>query len=110
MRVTSPEVARHKINHSKESDMLRNNNGYPIVLGCNYHTTWQRYKSMRFVLKSVNMDNNTAVMITRRTKKEFATNINDLVFIDSVTNQDKADRLLNFDEDGRYLKALLIQG
>ena len=56
------------------------------------------------------MANNTAVMITRRTKKEFATNINDLVFIDSVTNQDKADRLLNFDEDGRYLKALLIQG
>ena len=90
--------------------MLRNNNGYPIVLGCNYHTTWQRYTGMRFVLKSVNMANNTAIMITRRTKKEFTTNINDLVFINSVKNRDKADRLLNFDEDGRYLKALLIQG
>lgn len=90
--------------------MLKNDNGHPIVLGCNYHTTWQSNKSMRFVLKSVNMANNTAVMITRRTKKEFTTNINDLVFINSFKNQDKAYRLLNFDEDGRYLKALLIQG
>jgi len=110
MRVTSPEVARHKINHSKESDMLKNDNGHPIVLGCNYHTAWQRYKSMRFVLKSINTDNNTAIMITRKTKKEFTTNINDLVFIDSSTNRYKADRLLKSDEDGRYLKALLIQG
>lgn len=89
---------------------MKNVHGHPIVLGCNYHTTWQSRSGMRFVLKSVNMQNGTAVMITRRTKKQFTTNINDLIFIDSSTNRDKRDRLANYDDDGKYLKALLIQG
>lgn len=88
----------------------KNSKGEPIVLGCNYHTTWQKFKSMRFVLHSVNWDRGTAILITRRTKKTFSTKMDDLVFIDTKNNRYKADRLMNYDEDSKYLKALLIQG
>ena len=60
-----------------------------IVIGCNYHTTWQRYKAMRFVL--VEIKDNKARLQTRNTKKDFWTDIKDLVFIDSKHNKQKAD-------------------
>ena len=62
-----------------------------IVIGCNYHTKWQSNKGMRFVLVEIN--GNKARLQTRKTYKDFWTNIEDLVFIDSVYNQKKANIL-----------------
>jgi hypothetical protein len=59
----------------------------PIVIGCNYHTQWQANKAMRFVLKDVK--GNRARLITRRTKKDFWTDIKDLIYIDSQANRIK---------------------
>lgn len=41
----------------------------PIIIGCNYHTTWQSHKAMRFVLAEIKGDK--ARLYTRRTKKIF---------------------------------------
>lgn len=60
----------------------------PLIIGCNYHTKWQSHPAMRFVLKEVK--GNKAVLYTRRTRKEFSTNIEDLIFIKSHTNIIKA--------------------
>ena len=35
------------------TEELKNTEGEIIVIGCNYHTTWQSNKSMRFVLSEV---------------------------------------------------------
>ena len=59
-----------------------------IVVGCYYLTTWQRNKSMRFVLAEIK--GNKARLQTRRTKKDFWTNVNDLIFINSTHNCRKA--------------------
>jgi len=65
----------------------------PIVIGCNYHTTWQKDKGMRFVLAEVKGEK--ARLQTRKTKRDFWTNTKDLIFIDTVYNKNKADKLLN---------------
>jgi hypothetical protein len=62
-----------------------------IVIGCNYHTTWQKYAGMRFVLVSVN--GTKARLKTRKSDADFETNISDLIFIDSDHNKRKADRI-----------------
>lgn len=62
-----------------------------IVIGCNYHTTWQRDKGMRFVLVAIN--GTKATLETRRSNKRFETNINDLIFIKTLHNTLKADRI-----------------
>jgi len=62
-----------------------------IVIGCNYHTTWQADKSMRFVLKEVR--GKRAKLATRATKRTFWTDIEDLIFIESKYNIEKANRL-----------------
>ena len=62
-----------------------------IVIGCNYHTKWQRDKGMRFVLAEIKGD--MARLYTRRTKRNFWTKISDLVFITTETNKSKAERL-----------------
>ena len=62
-----------------------------IVVGCNYHTKLQSKKSMRFVL--VEVKGNRARLKTRNTKKDFWTNIDDLIFIESDWNKKKADIL-----------------
>jgi len=59
-----------------------------LVIGCNYHTKWQSKKSMRFVLKEVK--GNRARLITRNTKKDFWTNVDDLIFINTTHNRQKA--------------------
>ncbi len=60
-------------------------NGYkPLIKGCNYHTTWQSHKAMRFVLSEVNGE--TATLHTRTTGKRFTTNVSDLIFIKSPHN------------------------
>lgn len=55
-----------------------------LVIGCNYHTTWQSHKAMRFVLKEIK--NNKARLITTKTNKDFWCNIEDLIFINSNYN------------------------
>jgi hypothetical protein len=62
-----------------------------IVVGCNYHTTWQKHKAMRFVLKSVK--GNTAILYTRTTNNEFTCKVSDLIFITTDHNIRKADML-----------------
>lgn len=63
-----------------------------IVVGCNYHTTWQTHKAMRFVLEEV--DGNRARLSTRKTNREFWTKVSDLIFVDTPCNRGKADRLI----------------
>ena len=68
-------------------------NGYgePIVVGCNYHTTWQSNKGMRFILRAVR--DKKAFLGTRTTGKYFPTNLDTLIFIRSEHNIRKANRL-----------------
>jgi hypothetical protein len=63
-----------------------------IVVGCNYHTTWQSDKRMRFVLKEV--VGQKARLATRHTRKDFWTNVSDLIFIQTGYNKTKAKELL----------------
>ena len=48
---------------------IRNVNGALIVIGCNYHTTWQTHKQMRFVLTEIK--GNKARLQTRTSRKRF---------------------------------------
>jgi hypothetical protein len=64
-----------------------------LVIGCNYHTTWQSNKAMRFVLAEIK--GNKARLKTRRTNKDFWTPISDLIFIDTPYNHSKAKALTN---------------
>jgi hypothetical protein len=63
--------------------MIENN----IYIGCNYHTTWQSDKSMRFVLVEIKGDK--ARLQTRKTKRDFWTNVSDLIFINTYINRKK---------------------
>lgn len=78
-------LLKEKVNDIKEA--INNFEENPIVIGCNYHTRWQANKAMRFVLKDVK--GNRARLITRRTKKDFWTDIKDLIYIDSQANRIK---------------------
>lgn len=62
-----------------------------LVIGCNYHTTWQSHPAMRFVL--VELKGDKARLRTRNSKKDFWTNTKDLIFIDTNYNKNKAKRL-----------------
>jgi hypothetical protein len=75
---------------NKNVRLRRNSSGEYLVLGCNYHTTWQKHKAMRFVLHAI--DGRRATMRTRSTRSKFETNIDDLIFIKSEHNRDKAIR------------------
>lgn len=68
-----------------------NTNNQLIVIGCNYHTTWQSNNQMRFVLTEIN--GGKARLQTRTSKKDFWTNIDDLIFIQSGYNKEKAKEL-----------------
>lgn len=63
----------------------------PIVIGCNYHTTWQANRAMRFVLRK--LDGERAQLGTRTTNKLFWTNVSDLIFIATTYNKEKAKKL-----------------
>lgn len=69
-----------------------NQNKQLLVVGCNYHTTWQSNKAMHFVLSE--LKDNKAKLTTRTTIKSFWVDINDLIFIDSGYNKQKACDLL----------------
>ena len=62
-----------------------------LVIGCNYHTTWQSHPAMRFVL--VELKDDKARLKTRTSRKDFWTDIKYLIFIDTNYNRNKAKRL-----------------
>lgn len=62
-----------------------------LIIGCNYHTTWQSHSAMRFVLVEVKGDK--ARLKTRASKKDFWTDVKDLIFIDTNYNRNKGKRL-----------------
>lgn len=63
-----------------------------LVVGCNYHTTWQSNRAMRFILREIKGDR--ARLVTRNSKKNFWTNVNTLRFIRTRYNFEKAEKLL----------------
>ena len=67
------------------------NNENPLIIGCNYHTTWQSNKAIRFVLGEIKGDK--ALLYTRNTKKKFWTNVSDLIFINTEHNKQKAEKI-----------------
>ena len=62
-----------------------------LIIGCNYHTTWQSHSAMRFVLVEIKGDK--ARLKTRASKKDFWTDVKDLIFIDTNYNRNKGKRL-----------------
>ena len=70
---------------------ITNNKGVLLVIGANYHTTWQTHKGMRFVLHEIN--GNKVMLKTRTTNKCFECNSNDLLLITSSYNLSKIKRL-----------------
>ena len=60
-----------------------------LIVGCNYHTTWQSHSAMRFVLIEIKGDK--ARLKTRASKKDFWTDVKDLIFI-----RDNKNTQLNF--------------
>ena len=62
-----------------------------IVVGCNYHTTWQSDPKMRFILAEIKGDR--ARLKTRISQKDFWTDVKDLIFIQSGHNKRKAEKL-----------------
>ncbi len=70
-----------------------------LIIGCNYHTRWQSNKSMRFVLSGLSDDKKLAQLRTRTTGKVFWTSVEELIFINSLHNKQKAEKL-----EGKYEK------
>ena len=64
-----------------------------LVIGCNYHTTWQKHKAMRFVLLEISESKQTVRLGTRTTNKTFWTYTKELIFIESEHNKQKAIKL-----------------
>lgn len=62
-----------------------------LIIGCNYHTKWQKNKAMRFVLAEIKGEK--ARLITRKSKRDFWTNVSDLIFIETDYNKLKANKL-----------------
>ena len=62
-----------------------------LVIGCNVHTVWQSHPAMRFVLVEIKGDK--ARLKTRASKKDFWTDVKDLIFINTPYNKNKAKRL-----------------
>lgn len=68
----------------------------PLVIGCNYHTKRQSHPAMRFVLDEVLWE--TVILKTRTTNKTIKCNKNDLIFIKSKHNIEKAQKVTWWDE------------
>lgn len=66
----------------------KNSSGEHLVIGCNYHTTWQSHNRMRFILIDIKGDK--ALLGTRTTKKRFWTKADNLIFIKTGYNFSKA--------------------
>lgn len=77
----------------KGDNPKKNIKGEPLVIGCNYHTTWQSSPSMRFLLLDIYADKGKALLGTRNTNKTFPTGLDELVFINTKVNLEKASDL-----------------
>lgn len=77
----------------EDYQVIYNTSYQPIVEGCNYHTTWQSNKKMRFVLDKV-LPNGKVALRTRRTRSYFTTNTNQLIFIKTKHNCLKAKKII----------------
>ncbi len=75
-----------------------------LVIGCNYHTKWQSNKAMRFILKEIKGDK--ARLATRVSKKDFWTNVEDLIFIETDYNKNKAKRLTDGKNSNSIIKRI----
>ncbi len=64
-----------------------------LIIGCNYHTKWQKDKAMRFVLVDIN--GSRVRLKTRRTHKDFWTDASDLIFIETKHNRAKKQRIID---------------
>jgi hypothetical protein len=93
-------MTRKQYIEANVGEVRYNSKGHILVLGCNYHLTWQREKKMRFVLDEISKGK--ATMITRMSKRRFFTNIDDLIFIGSVHNKRKAKEMLGIDKYLRF--------
>jgi hypothetical protein len=69
-------------------ELRYNIHGELVIIGCNYHTTWQSKKGMRFFLTEIN--GNYATLQTRETRRKFKTRVKDLIFINTRYNLEKA--------------------
>ena len=66
--------------------------GMLLVVGCNYHTTWQKHRNMRFVLTELKGDK--ARLQTRNSGRDFWTDTKDLIWIDTNHNNYKAKQYM----------------
>ncbi len=73
---------------AKDSLTTYNSRGSLLVIGCNYHTSWQSHKAMRFIL--IEIKGSKARLNTRKSNRDFWTNVDDLIFIESNHNKKKA--------------------
>ncbi len=90
--MNSKEQKVEPISNSGNSTKLLVSGSVFLQIGCNYHTTWQSNKAMRFVLVAL-IGDDKAVLQTRVTNKRFTTKVSDLIFIESEHNVKKAKRL-----------------
>lgn len=69
----------------------KNKRNQDIVIGTNYHTTWQSSTSMRWILLYCKKKNGLwyAMLGTRGSNKVVWTNMDDLISIKSVHNKNK---------------------
>lgn len=89
MKITQEKVLPKILNEY----FLKNKSGHPLIEGCNYHTTWQSHCAMRFVLDTVSGDN--VLLRTRTTAKIFNAKADDLIYIITKHNNDKAKRIIS---------------
>lgn len=87
------QYAKYTQINKDESLPLKNETDNLIVVGCNYHTTWQSKRGMRFILD--NVIGKKGKLITRNTDASFWVNLNELIFIQSTHNYQKAKKLRN---------------
>lgn len=91
MSVPVWDKEKWKVENANANFHTHNVRGSLLVIGCNYHTTWQSHKSMRFVLTEIKGEK--ARLQTRNSRKDFWTNLDDLIFIESRHNKQKANEL-----------------
>ena len=94
MGITEELIKKLRDANEEPSLPLRNKKGHLIIIGCNYHTTWQSNHKMRFVLSEVEGDK--VRLTTRVSRKSFWSGIEDLIFIETRHNKEKAEKLRPF--------------
>jgi hypothetical protein len=84
------EGALNKTNMTQIESHARYNKN-TLIVGCNYQTTWQSHGNMRFVLAEIK--GTQARLMNRNTKRNFWSNVDDIIFIMSPHNIIKAETI-----------------